>query len=118
MSDTVTRIIELCRTLRCQTAVEKALQDALEPLLMANFSIVEREVRLGPGDVVDFLVEGSVAVEVKVDGSPMAVTRQLHRYAEHDQVRELVLVTTRAKHRSVTPTLRGKPVAVAWLCPL
>lgn len=117
MSPTTARILELCRTLRPQTTSEKALQDALEPLIRESFPSVTREAVLGPKDVVDFLVEG-VAVEVKVDGSPMAVTRQLHRYAEHDQVRELVLVTTRAKHRSIPPTLRGKPVAVAWLCPL
>lgn len=115
---TADRILELCRTLRPQTTSEKALQDALEPLIRASFpSGMTREAILGPGDVVDFLVE-DVAVEVKVDGSPMEVTRQLHRYAGHDAVAALVLVTTRAKHRGLPPTLRGKPVAVAWLCPL
>lgn len=118
MDPTVTKILELCQTLRCQTTVEKALQDALETLFRENFSTVERELHLGPGDVVDFLLDGSVAVEVKVDGSPMALTRQIQRYAEHKRVEAVVVVTTRAKHRSVPNKLRGKPVAVAWLNPL
>jgi hypothetical protein len=116
MTETVDRILELCRTIRCQTATERELQDALEVLLRANFPSVTREAQLGPKDIVDFLVD-DVAVEVKVDGSPMAVTRQLQRYAQHERVQSLVLVTTRAKHRSVAGELQKKPVRVAWLAP-
>lgn len=117
MMETVDRILELCRTIRCQTATERELQDALEVLLRENFSSVTREAQLGPKDIVDFLVDDAVAVEVKVDQSPMAVTRQLQRYAAHEKVQSLVLVTTRAKHKSVQRSLRKKPVRVAWLAP-
>lgn len=111
------KIVELCQTMGCRTTDEKSLQDALEIVLRENFAFVQREHRLGPNDVVDFFVE-SVAVEVKTDGSPMEVTRQLQRYADHDAVTELVLVTSRSKHRTIPLSLRKKPVSVAWLCPL
>lgn len=81
-------------------------------------STVEREKRLSDKDVVDFLVDGDIVIEVKVDGSPMGVTRQLQRYLEHPVVNHLILVTTRRKHLSAIPgTLRGKRVDVAWLSP-
>lgn len=115
--ETADRILELCRTLRPQTTSEKDLQAALWNQLKRSFPSATRETVLGPGDQVDFLVQ-DVAVEVKVDGSPMEVMRQLQRYAMHEQVAAVVLVTTRAKHRGLPPTLRGKPVLVAWLCPL
>jgi hypothetical protein len=115
---TASEIVTLCQGLRCQTATEKDLQDALEPLLRRACSILEREKALSPKDVVDFLVDEKLVVEVKVDGSPMAVTRQLMRYAEHESVHAIVLVTTRKQHvRQVPETLRGKPVDVAYLSP-
>ena len=116
--DLRTEILTMCRSLRCQTTNEKELQDALEILLRPSCSTLEREKRLGPKDVVDFLANGSIGIEVKTDGSWMAVTRQLQRYAEYPQVRRIILVTTRRKHASEVPgSLRGKPVDVAWLSP-
>jgi hypothetical protein len=115
---TPTEILALCQRLRCQTSDEKQIQDALEPMLREICSTVEREKRLSDADVVDFLVENHIAIEVKTEGSWMAVTRQLQRYMEHPSVHRLILVTTRRKHvASVPGTLRGKPVDVAWLSP-
>ncbi|KKK98092.1 hypothetical protein LCGC14_2646250 [marine sediment metagenome] len=95
---TLDAICELCPKLRFHGTREVLLQDALGQLLRATFSEVDREVPLTKSAVVDFLV-GDVAIEVKIDESPMAVTRQLRRYAESPRVQSLVLVTTRAKHR-------------------
>lgn len=116
-TETVERILALCRTLRPRTANEKVLQDALEPLFRESFSTVDREAKLDPKSVVDFLVEETVAVEVKVDGSPLPVMRQLQRYAKSDRVEQIVLVTTRRKLMAVAPRLRGKPIHIAWLSP-
>lgn len=116
MNELMERICKLCQTIRFQGTREKELQAALETLLRANFSAVAREVKLAPGAIVDFLVEG-VALEVKIDGSPMEVTRQLHRYAQSELVQALILVTTRAKHRTGPSELNGKPVLVVWLSP-
>jgi hypothetical protein len=58
---------------------------------------------------------GDVGIEIKVAGRAAPVARQLRRYAEHDQVRQLVLVTTRATLRAVPRELAGKSVLVVWL---
>lgn len=72
----------------------------------------DREVKLNATDRPDFLL-GGLCVEVKVDGDTRAVWRQLTRYAAHDRVTELLLVTTRARHLRGAPTvLNGKPVTV------
>lgn len=116
MSSPAHRIVELCRTLRCQTATEKVLQDALEVVLRANFSTLRREVKLSEGSTIDFLVD-ALGVEVKVDGSRMGVIRQIQRYLEHESVDGLVLITTRRQHLLIPKQLRGKSVDIAWLSP-
>lgn len=116
VTETLDRICELCQTLQCRVARELPLQDAIETLLRENFLGVMREAKLSPGSIVDFLVN-SVGLEVKTDGAPTHVLRQIQRYAESDLVQAMVLVTTRAKHREMPNELRGKPVRVVWLSP-
>lgn len=78
----------------------------------------EREFRLSGKDIIDFMIDGRIGIEIKIKGSRMAIFRQVERYAEHDAVKELILVTN-------VPTgfpkeVNGKPVYVlnlakAWL---
>ncbi len=70
-----------------------------------------REHRFSAEDRVDFFVDG-VAVELKIKGSVTDILRQLHRYAQHESVREVLLVTTRNLHRDMPPEMNGKPVRV------
>lgn len=91
---------------------ETDLQEAVASVLREAGVPFDREYRLGPRDRVDFLIDGSVAVELKIDGSFSEVLRQLHRYSEHDTVKALVLVTTRAQHRAMPPEMNGKRVDV------
>jgi hypothetical protein len=72
----------------------------------------EREVRLGPRDVVDFMI-GSTAVEVKIKGSKLEIFRQCERYCAHERVHALVLATNRATQ--LPPAINGKPAYVANL---
>ncbi|MGH4017865.1 MAG: hypothetical protein ACRDT0_01200 [Pseudonocardiaceae bacterium] len=88
---------------------ETQLQHGIAAALAAAGLPVRREVALSRTDRVDILVE-TVAVEVKVAGSATTVLRQLQRYAAHDLVCELVLVTTRAAHRALVPVVGGKPL--------
>lgn len=97
---------------------ENVLQaTVLESLEHAGLPFI-REYRISPRDRIDFLV-GAVGVELKVQGSAGDVRRQLERYAEADEIRELVLVTTRWQHRCVAGDALGKPVLVhvvnAWI---
>lgn len=92
-------------------ANEKQLQDGIAMVLATTGLAVSREHRLSPADVIDFLVE-SVGVEVKIKGAVAAVQAQLERYAEHECVTELVLVTARTQLTRMPRKLNGKPLTV------
>lgn len=92
---------------------EEDLQIALAQALRVDDWPVLAEYDLGIHGRVDFFLDG-LAIEVKTQGSRAAVLRQLHRYAEHDDVTELLLVTTSLK-LDVPPTLNGKPVTICRL---
>lgn len=73
----------------------------------------KREVRLSGADVVDFMAEGGIAIEVKLKAPKRAIYRQCERYCAHEQVKALVLVTATA---TGFPTeINGKPCWVASL---
>lgn len=91
---------------------EVRLQDAIAAALADHVVRFVREVRLSPEDIIDFLVEDGLGVEVKIDGSVSDVTRQLHRYAQSDRVTDLLLVTTRSRHRAMPAAFAGKPIRV------
>ncbi len=93
---------------------EFELQALIEKALKQTTVRFEREARLSSADRIDFLVHGAtrIGIEVKVDGSVQAVTRQLHRYAQLDTIQELVLFTTRSKHRGIPRSFAGKPIHV------
>jgi hypothetical protein len=92
-----------------QRAVDAALHDAGVPTV--------REYRLGDStDRVDVLADGEIAIECKVKGSPAEIARQLDRYAKHEEIERIILVTTRLKHAAGIPEeLQGKPVHVVAL---
>ena len=81
--------------------------------------MVATEYRLGARDRLDAFVEvspaGGIAVEVKTAGGLPAVARQLLRYAEHDEVTGILLVTTRSAHEAIPSVLLGKPCRVLSL---
>jgi hypothetical protein len=88
---------------------EATLQLAIAHCLDLHCVTYEREVRLNADDRPDFMV-GDVAIEIKVGGSASAVLRQIHRYAQHDRVKEILLVSTLANHIGLTESFNGKPV--------
>ena len=90
---------------------EDDLQAALGLALEHENIAFEREVVLGPRDRIDLLA-GDVGIEVKVDGSRASVLRQLQRYAKHERIGALLLVSPRARHLAMPETLGGKPLAV------
>jgi hypothetical protein len=104
-------IVAILKASRIHVRDEAGLQSAVETLLPG----ARREVETDRGRI-DFVL-GDVAIELKVAGSNNAVMRQLKRYAELSWVREVVLVTTCAKHR-MPPYLSGKPVYVVMICGL
>jgi hypothetical protein len=113
---TIAAIVRALTRRRFRASNERELQDCIAQafafeLLSENGPAFRREVRLSSADVVDFMVE-DVAVEVKMQGSLAAVTRQLHRYAQHDDVRALVLVTSLQRLGNQPEQMNGKPLRV------
>ena len=68
------------RGLRYAPTGEKELQDWIDGAFTRVGFLFEREVETGAGPV-DFVI-GTIAIEVKIKGSPVAITRQLLRYLQ------------------------------------
>lgn len=92
---------------------EKLLQDDVEAMFRRAAIPFTREHILGPADRVDFLVDGRIAVELKINAAKRQIFRQMERYAMHDCVEELVLASACAV--GLPPRINGKPVFVVSL---
>lgn len=106
------QIVALLQSRRLPLADEKELQAAIGDQLMLESLTYQREVRLGPADVVDFMVH-DVAIEVKIKGSKRNVYRQCERYCSHARVGALILATNYML--GFPATINGKPCFVANL---
>jgi hypothetical protein len=100
---------------------EKELQAGVAECLTALELPFTNEYPLNPQDRIDFFVAlGGIGIEVKTNDSKggaglAAVTRQLWRYAKSDDIKEIILITTRSKHRDLPEKILDKPVFVVYL---
>jgi len=113
----IDRIAAEIGRIRLPVGGEKKMQAALSAALDQIGIAHQREVKLGDGDIVDFMI-GDIALELKIKGQPVEILRQCERYASHEGVEGLVLMT--AKAMSMPSELLGKPVrtvfaSAAWL---
>jgi len=69
-----------------------------------------REVVLSPKDRIDFLLSDATGLEIKLDGSISALTRQLHRYARFNEIAALAVVVTRTRLLNLPLEIAGKPL--------
>ena len=111
--DLMEAILDVVARHRFTFACERDLQDGLAAAFSNASLTVEREAPLEGAGRVDFLVGGSVGVEVKIDGGRAALTRQLFGYASHPRIAALVVVTSRNTLGALPETLAGKPLRVA-----
>jgi len=106
----VDALISELRGFRFRFARERDLQDGVAAVLtQAGIGFV-RERALGPRDRPDFLTEGGVAVEIKIQGSRAECLRQVARYATHSEVTAVLVVGTPHWLSSLQCVLNGKPV--------
>jgi hypothetical protein len=84
-------ILKVLRGFRFSLTDEKTLQSEIAIELAKAGLQFKREVLLGPGDIVDFMV-GRVAIEVKIKGQKRAIYRQCERYCKH-YIAALILAT-------------------------
>lgn len=106
---------EVCNQLtnkRFELGNEMRLQGELNKVLIPAFPSIQPEYKLGPKSRVDYLLNG-LAIEIKVKGNPMDVFKQLERYASSQEVKELLLITS--KSFKMPDTIGGKPCAVFYL---
>lgn len=114
---TVDEIIAVLRPLRLPLSDENRLQASMADAFSAAALALEREVRLSAEDIIDFFGEG-IGIEAKIKGGKMAIYRQLERYAKHDRIEQLILVTN--VPTGMPTEIDGKPIyvhnlAMAWL---
>ena len=109
-------LVELLRSWRFAVMNEAELQWAIGKLLTEARVAFIREFSLGRRDRVDFfLTANGIAVECKCKGGYTEVVRQLHRYAEHEVVKEIVLVTKFMRHDMIPDRMCEKPVHICVL---
>ena len=93
---------------------EKDCQLAIADELTAKSLPFEQEVRLSPGSIIDFLVGGEIGIECKLRRTPKTrIFKQLRRYAEHDQIKSLILVSNTAM--GLPAEIEGKPAYMVSL---
>jgi hypothetical protein len=109
-------IVKALKSHRFNYQNEKELQEGVEHVLMAHAIPFEREKVLGGvHGTIDFLVDGRIGIEIKTQGSPSAVARQLVRYFECDKVGELILLTGRSRLGHLPSMILGKRLTVVSL---
>jgi hypothetical protein len=92
-----------------ETELQNGVAAALATYPTLNF---QREYRLSALSRPDFFsLTLGLAIEVKIKFRRTEVLRQLHRYAEYDVVRAILLVTTRSCHM-IPEHLNSKPIFV------
>lgn len=112
MDPSTVSVLDLLDRYRITGRAERQYQDSIEEILVANKVSHVREAALSPADRIDFLIDGGVGIEVKVQGSRAAVIRQLARYAESDQVNSLIVAATTRRLMAVLPDeILGVPVS-------
>jgi hypothetical protein len=118
LPSTVVSAIEVVRLLqRCRfdLSSEKHLQAGIEQALIKSGIIFEREKRLSPQDIPDFLVEGGIAIECKMHNKArkIAIFKQLSRYAACQEVSSIILASNLSM--GLPPEINSKPIYAASL---
>jgi len=98
---------------------EKETQVEIAALLKSNNIDYAREFILDKENTIDFMFEeAGIGMEVKIKGGKRAIYRQCERYCSFDQVKVLILVTSRSM--GMVKEINNKPVylinlSTAWL---
>lgn len=113
LNSCVSHVVSLISSTPIVQTSEVAVQEKISGILEAHGIAHKREVVLGPGDRPDFMIEGGIALEVKLKAGKRAIYRQCERYCEYDAVKGLILVSATAM--GFPREIHGKPTWVASL---
>ena len=104
----VNDLVRQLRRQRFRVGQEAWLQMDIEAALKALAVEYEREARLSNADRIDFLVAGGIGIEAKTRCAPRQIFRQLERYATHDAITSLILITGTAT--GLPGIINGRPL--------
>lgn len=120
MNPVFQQLINILKSKRFRLFTEKVLQTEIMELLSDHFKSeeIQREYRLDPVNIIDFLLFENVGIEVKMAGQKKAIYRQCERYCSFPKIQYLILVTSKAI--GMPETINGKPILLinisrAWL---
>lgn len=109
-----TDVVRLLQRGRFDLSSEKQLQAGIQDVFISAGLPFKREYRLTAKEIPDFFVHDAIAIECKVKGAKkMDIYRQLCRYADHPDVKILVLASNVSM--GLPPDINQKPVLVASL---
>lgn len=106
----VRSVVQALKSVNFRFTSEAELQQGIARVLTEQALAFEREVKLAKADRIDFLI-GAVGIEVKVDGSISALTRQLFRYAQHERVGALIVVSSLRRLANLPYVINNKAIS-------
>jgi len=112
---TLDSVLEVLRGMRIMFSDEKELQDAVEKAMTTASIPHQREAILGPRDRIDFMADGGIGIECKIDHSRADLLRQLFRYSKQPQVRVLVVVLGKLRLSALPTEMNNIPIHVVNL---
>lgn len=112
-TDLIDKIIQVIHRNKVSLTDEKMTQVQIATILTENNIPYIREYRLSGEDIVDFMVDDHLAVEIKIKGQKRAIYRQLQRYAAHDKIKGIVLLT--GVSMGLPEQIDGKPAYMGSL---
>lgn len=113
---TMSTIASFCVQQRFDVSQEKVAQAGMEVALETGGFDFKREHALGPKDKPDFLIirDGfNIVVEMKTRAQRVKIFKQIERYAKHDSVDGVVLLSRTAM--GLPDIINGKPALFASL---
>ena len=93
---------------RYRVSTEALLQADIAHVLEAAGLPFGREVRLSKSDRIDFVVAESIGIEAKTRCNKRSIWRQIERYATHESISALILIT--GTPVGLPPEVNGKPL--------
>lgn len=117
VSQTVSAVEHIASTLRkyrFRFNSEAELQEGIAGVFTLNGIAFVREYRIDTKSRLDFMADG-IAVETKTAKSRADLIRQIHRYAQCQDVTGIVVVSAKARHATLPDTISGKPVRAVFI---
>lgn len=104
---------------RFTLSTEKDIQAEMMDLLTSKLDTsIQREFHFDDKNIIDFFIDNSIGIEVKIKGNRKDIYRQCVRYCKFESLKVLILATTAAM--GMPSIINNKPIIIinlskAWL---